>query len=369
MTSPVDTDACDRCGSQRLDLRNVPALRRLGRWLTHGRPVPDLGVRCRQCGHAWMRRSGSTGMLVAYGSRSVWRLPLRLVRVLTGIRTWQPNPALYLGAAAVGTAVGILVDAFTAVPWWVGTVTGPATVFALSVVRAVRSPFRQHPLRVELLRVLAPDRYADRIQQEEERWLRETDLPLLGLDGHEDWFRFVSGIGRSGNAVTGVELAHHPDLDDQTTQVRVETRRGRLEHIDSPGDENRATIRAREDRANRGALVRWLAGTVAGRAEGPPSSDPARRKAWHDRIVKLERDLASRQWAQHPIPIADSEQPFDVLARADCWVATARRDGWHVNLRACGYDPHDVRLTRVDDLQPYLEGRHRLRDRHRPDRP
>lgn len=360
------SEACGNCGSDRLERRSVGLLRRAGRWLTHGRPVPTEEVRCLDCGVVSLRSAGSSPYLVLGRRQPAWRMPLRLLNVVIRERTWQPNPALYLGAAAAGTVLGVVADLLIGFPWWIATLLGPVLVFVLSAVSAVRNPWREHPLSVEFLSVVAPQRYTELMETAEEERLRATDLPLYGLDARSWRFRYAGGTTRSGSEVVAIELCYRRSIDDDTPEVRIETRRGRLAHVDRARvGVDAATLREHEDRANRDALVDWLASTVSRPTDPPSSPDPAWHDAWRERMRAVAGELSARPWSRRSVPVNGETVPFDVLADEEAWVATSRLGGVHLNVRASRLALDEARLEHVDDIGPFLEGRRRLRDRHR----
>lgn len=371
---PVDRtsggeERCRRCGSDQVQLAPAGAVRRLLRWVTHGRPVPDMAAQCRKCGLRWLTDSEVSSSFVYTGHKRLHR-PRQLIRVVLGHRHWEPNPALYLGAAAVGTAVGVLTNVLWGVPWWIGTGSGPLTILALSIVSAIRNPKAQRSLKTELLGVLAPDRYLQRVDDEQERLIRSADLPLFGIAGSEDWFRFMGGTTRSGDRLNAIELGHRLGGPNGDVEMRIETRRPRLQQTDRDRLLDPEQIREHDQRVNRAALTSWIARHMA-KPEGPPPADTDAIRTWHERWRQrardLEQQLETRRWQTRTLEIDGQPHHFETLAADNTWAATTRIDGLHVNLHAHSIEPNELTIQTIDDPSPYLEGTRQLRRVHRTD--
>lgn len=157
-------------------------------------------------------------------------------------------------------------------------------------------------------------------------------MPLLGLS--LDWLgiRLIGGWGTSGNAVSRLELAHRPNLDIEGSGLRVEVAMGR-EAIADSREEVQLDI-----------------------------ADAKRRNAAKSDGVQLpERDgelvpVADLVWSKVMISIEGEPVPFDVTRWDQSWAAIGNWEGVVVTVRGTLFPTEGLKLTAIEDVEPYLEG-------------
>lgn len=170
--------SCPECGEAPTEAHRPGRWQRFTYWLVNGSKAPTTLV-CAN-GHEWER---SVGMILFRRSPSVprWlRLPGELFRTLLAERRMQPTPMTYLLAAGTGLLLGLILDLALRLPWWAVATGFVVFVWLLFLASAFHGPDLGH----RLLRVLYPDRAAERDRQRLEDAL--TSGSLIGYEV-ESW--------------------------------------------------------------------------------------------------------------------------------------------------------------------------------------
>jgi hypothetical protein len=290
-------------------------------WLRYGGPV---------------RRGASTMYLVSRPRRA-WSLPWRLLQVLLHRRSMIPVPLTYVVAAALGAAVGLVLDALLAVPWWAVGAGAVLAVWLFFLASAFAGPARHgDTLGNELLTVVRPSVGLERWERAREELYRQSTLPLYEVAGWSG-FRFVGGSGGSGPQLHSLTLAFRATPADNAPEVRVTT-----QVADWRADE---------------LIAEGLAHELAC-ATFPRSSfdDTFDAMAWHDAAEAHAQHLAQRPWSSTTVEVDGQALAFRVLHEGEAWVAHAGVDGYVVSVRGQGVALSDVALVRVTDIEPYIAG-------------
>ena len=333
--------ACPECGENdwRLERRSFP--RKILGWPGSGRWPADERV----CGRCGLRTGESAVATYALLRTSASGAPVRVLRVLRRRRTIIPVPMTYLMAAALGIAIGILLQLVLGWPWW---------LVALAVVGAVwllfaSSAFWSHPgrdlgrgLRTEILDAIDPAGALERDARITERIFRAAPFRLLGLSPSWAGPRMVGGWGGQSGRVTSLELVHGDPLERDDPELSVEV-----------GSEPLRGLREL-------ALDLW-------REEDRPPEDlsPELTGAWmHERWQRLQA-RPDPPWDEIATDVDGHLVPFRSLALRDRWVASGEVEGLTVTLRGRRFPRAQVQLVAVSDVEPYLEGYRRHLDRAR----
>lgn len=220
----VGSDLCPECGEAAAEERRPGHWQRFRYWLVNGGKAPTILV-CPN-GPEWVR---SVGMVLFRRSPSVprWvRLPGQLFRALLAERRMQPTPMTYLMAVGAGLLLGLVLDLVLGWPWW-AVAAGFVVLVWLSFLS---SAFHGPDLGQQLLRVLNPDRAAERDRQRLEDALASGSLVGYEVEG---WDGVKSIGGWSGTPDPHSLTIRHGEGDEQAEWVEVTTHAG--DAVDSVG--------------------------------------------------------------------------------------------------------------------------------------
>lgn len=84
--------------------------------------------------------------------------------------------------------------------------------------------------------------------------------------------------------------------------------------------------------------------------------------------MSREREIESRpdpEWRTVSIPVNGQPVAFSWLAEGRMWAAYAEVEGCTVTLRARNIPIESIRLERINDTRPFIEGTKRLRQEQR----
>jgi|GEM_PF-4571942 len=110
--------------------------------------------------------------------------PVRVWRVITWRRALQPVPAVYFAAAIVGLIVGLILGAFTSVPWWISPVALVILTWAFFFSTIwLRPHLHLTSLRTDLFSAVSPASGAVRQMREEADRIMSAALPIYGVVG------------------------------------------------------------------------------------------------------------------------------------------------------------------------------------------
>ncbi|HEX6219534.1 MAG TPA: hypothetical protein VF115_00420 [Acidimicrobiia bacterium] len=133
----------------------------------------------------------------------------------------QPTPMTYLLATGAGLLLGLILDLVLGWPWWAATLGFVVFVWLLFLSSAFHGP--DNDLGHRLLRVLNPDRAAERDRQRLENVLASGSL--IGYE-IESWDGVRSIAGWSGSRHPDSLTIRHGEYDEQTGWVEVTTHAG-----------------------------------------------------------------------------------------------------------------------------------------------
>jgi hypothetical protein len=333
--------ACPECGADDWAIVQPEAWEGFREWVRGGGLRASRGTsrRCSRCG--FVEPLG--GVFYIAHRAGWWSVPWRLIRAILDRRTMIPAPYIYLGALAVGAALGGALDAWLGWSWWAVALVFLSGVWLVFLSSAFFGARPDRKLRLEILDAVHPSGSVERWRREEERVFRECPFPFYGLDGSWTGIRMLGGHGSrgtKGTEVTSVELAHGGP-GEGGSWVRVETA---LESRDWPRDLHQTAVEF------------W------GRVERPPADLPPHLKgAWHHR--RFERNLhREANWSKVSIPVDADLVEFDQLQHQGNWVARARLDELVVRVNGNRFPVASVRLVTIADVEPYIEGSRRYED-------
>lgn len=350
-------EACSSCGAEDWQVQEFGPLERVLCWLQFGRPAPRASLTCRQCGSQLLAHGGRRWAV--YRARRYrafwWGAPVRIVRVLLHARTAIPVPIIYVGAAAVGTILGIILDLTVGWPWWAGALGSVAGVWVLFLLTAFKAAGRRMPesLWGQLLDALSPKAAVDRSRRREERVFRDPPFPFYGLPPSWEGPRFLGGMGWGGMGreagVNRLELAHGDPEDPRGMELRVSSSVARGEP-DLPQE----------------LLLRQLAESLWHEVQRPPPDLPAERfHAWAEARERERRRRETPPFSHVEVPVDGEPTRFAYLAEQSSSVAQGRSGHVTITLRARNLDVGQVELVSVRDVEPYIEGSRRLQERWR----
>lgn len=210
----VGSDLCSECGEAPAEERRPSRWERFRYWLVNGSQTPTTFV-CAN-GLEWER---SVGMILFRRSPSVprWvRLPGELFRTLLAERRMQPTPMTYLLAAGTALLLGLILDLALGWPGWAVATGFVVFVWLLFLASAFQGPELGH----RLLRVLNPDRAAERDRQRLEDAV--TSGSLIGYEV-ESWDGAKSIGGWSGSPEPHSLTIRHGEYDEQAEWIEVAT--------------------------------------------------------------------------------------------------------------------------------------------------
>jgi hypothetical protein len=272
-----------------------------------------------------------------------WTMPWRVIRAIRDRRTMIPSPLIYIAALVTGALVGVALDALVGWQWWMVALVFLFLVWLAFLSSAFIGPMRGPSLRDELLDAIHPGTRLERMQQRDERMIRNCPFSLFGLDSSWTGLRWIGGSGSDGKTLSSLQLAFgdHFSMDPW---LRIDT---------STADEGREFD------------LRYWAIELWRRAERPPRDLPSHQWIrWEDR--RIEEHLAKgANWSKVSIPVDGSEIPFDCLEEEADWVARAPIGDVVVVIEAHRFPIESVRLVTVTDVEPYIEGSRRYFDEQR----
>jgi hypothetical protein len=245
--------------------------------------------------------------MVLRAPRSRLLLPWQMLQMLRSHRTMEPHGWLYVAAALAGVPVGFAGQAIIEVPWWWGPAVLVVSVWLFFLASAFRTPPGQEPVWAPMLGLVRPEWYARRLDEASARRAEQSGLPLYaaaGWTGH----RLLGGTTWQGEEAIAVALAFRRSVEDDSPLIRIES-----------------AVPERD--VHLGDFL-------------PPTTKQAF-------IVDGER------------------QAFDVWRGDDAWVARKTMEGYALTIEAQRVLVTEVRLERIHDIRPYLEGSRAFRAERR----
>jgi len=113
MDRPAPGMPCHSCGAEAWEYRTFGRWASARSWLSDGH-LPQAYWVCGECGN-------SAGVPLLLQSFHWWGAPKRVLDVFRRRRSNEPSPAMYVGAAVVGSIVGAVFDVLAGWPWWAFT--------------------------------------------------------------------------------------------------------------------------------------------------------------------------------------------------------------------------------------------------------
>ncbi len=346
-------EACSKCGAGDWQVEEFGLFARLSRWLQSGRPAPMARLTCRNCGTEFLTHDrGSWTVLRSYRMVSDWwGAPIRVLRVLVHARMAIPAPWLYLAAAAAGTLLGLALNVTIGWAWWAVALASVAAVWIPFLLTAFMGVGRRQSLWANLLDALDPRGALARWSRREEEALRAAPFPIYGLPPSWEGPRLLGGMawGGIGRDVgpTELELAHGDPEDPTGLMLRVSSSLSRGEP-DLPLE------------LVRRQLGEWL----WQEQKRPPTGLP--QEGLREWVRARDREFRRRvipSFTPVRIPVDGEPVRFDHLPEGRAWVAVGGTDDLTITLRARNLAVEAVELVRVNDVEPYVEGSRRLRER------
>lgn len=276
-----------------------------------------------------------------------------MIRVLLRARLAIPAPWIYLASAATGTLLGLALDETIGWPWWAVTLGSVAAVWTLFLLTGFRGAKRRSELWSSLLDAIDPKGASDRWNRRQEEAFRTAPFPLYGPPATWRGLRCLGGgdWGRTGKHAEPTELKLiHGDPEDAAGAV--------LRVLVSAELGDRET--ARED------VLRRLAEDLWQEQHRPPQGLPPERL--HEWARARDREVRSRETppaALVHVLVDGRAIPFDHISEGTAWAAVGRADDVTITLRAWRIAIEAVELVRLTDVDAYVEGTRRLRDRWR----
>lgn len=337
-------DACGTCGAEDWRVEELGLAHRFWWRLRTGRPAPRNARICGRCG---ARSFGSSSALYEATpvQTSWWGAPVRVWRALLGARTAYPAPIVYVGAAAVGIVVGVLLDLALGWPWWAVAVAFVVLVWLVFLATAfVRHPGKV-PLSTELLNALSPKGRFDRMHRRDEEAFRSAPFPLYGLPATREGPRFLGSVGWRGDVGDDeLELGHGDPSDPGALELRVTS-----------------SVTRESGAASDQEFLRSHARHLWREIQRPPKDLPPER--FHEWVLARERE--HRERGEPPIATLDvrvSGEPvrFSCVLEEAAWVGIGHLSAVTLRLWARNLEPGSFELERIVDVEPYIEGSRRL---------
>jgi hypothetical protein len=325
---------CPNCGAVDWLIERPSAVSVVRRWLEHGRFSRNRprARRWRPCGfeeQVWM------GTTYTMRRHRAWTVPWRLMRALLDERSVMPVPRIYVITAAVGAAIGAVVTPTLGWPWWtVGVFAVAAVVVAwlLYLTTIFTGPRRSRRLRPQILDIVHPRGAHTRHQRAMERLLRAVPFALFGVASWRGE-RMLGGHGTSDGALSSVDLCFGDPQDQVGSVIRVESSLDRRVVPSTPH-----------------------LGLGRRSFPVPPEGLPAHEMAvWMQRREE-ELDARPTAWTTVSVPVDGAPTAFDLARVGEEWIATAEAEGVWVTVFGQRADPAALRLERVRDIEPFLEG-------------
>jgi hypothetical protein len=335
---------CMECGARDAEVTRPGWAEGLFDWLRFGGPWRPPRRICRQCGNV---SDGRSVAWLAAARRRWWSVPIGLLQALRGRRRMVPAPATYLAATVVAAVVGVAAELLLGWRWWLVAAAVLVAVWLFFTSTAFwDAGGSSQPLATDLLRVVRPHKAIERDHHQEAERFRAAPFPLYGLPPAWPGARYLGGwegAWAKGQrpVTTALSLAHGDPLTDQGPELRVETR---LEHANTEHVQPVQLQRRRH-----------LAEELRLRA-APPT---------HDLTEHIERLPAARHrpdppWSQVTIQVDRRPVAFDWLTDGRHWVAQAELEDRTLTLHGRDLPVESVELVQVTDLEPYIQGQHRL---------
>lgn len=284
-------------------------------------------------GHSWQAESYST--LVA-GRRSrigrVLALPRRFFRTVRRHRGMEPVPLTYLMAAAAGVALGVIIDRFSAVRWWLVAAGFVSVVWLFFMSTAFWGPHRMRRRHIAGIVNSAHARSRERAALE--KAIRAGELRVYAV---ATWNgpATLGGWGRGSGGWHGVTL-RFIDPADERTWVEVETRAG-----DGPA------------RHSKELLAENLLSSIS---DPPTFGDIHQMRAWHVARRRERESLAqSLKWQPGRLRIDGVDVAAELVRFDDGTAAVAVHEGWYLEVLTRQVNPEEVEYIRTPTLQTYLK--------------
>lgn len=318
----VGSELCPECGEAPAEERRPSRWQGFRYWLVNGSKTPTTLV-CAN-GHEWVR---SSGLILFRRSPFVprWvRLPGDLFRSLLAERRAQPTPMTYLLAAGAGLLLGLILDLAFGWPWWAVAAGFVVFVWLLFLTSAFHGPDLGH----RLLRVLNPDRAAERDRQRLEDALASGSL--IGYEV-ESWDGAKSIGGWSGSPEPH-SLTIHQGEYDQTEWIEVTTH----------GDDEAAPA------------SHWIQEDLERRlfeAQFPFPDDPT-----IEDLQQRQRNVQQAEppeWQPASFLIDNEDMPGHIAQVGSHWAALIATRRVMVEMTGSRVDPNDVHLVRIASLAHY----------------
>jgi hypothetical protein len=332
---------CPQCGADDWSIVEPGPWERFREWLGGGglRASRAQSRRCNRCGYT----EGLAG--VAYIAHRVgwWSVPWRLLRAILDRRSMIPAPYMYLAALLAGLIIGIALDAWVNLLWWLPAFGLPAIVWLIFLASAIGTPGGRN-LGMGIRDILNPRGSWERHRKHEEEIFRSCPFRFYGLDSSWTGPRMLGGCRINGaNDVASVELIHG-DMSPPGAWVRVESAPARDDRIRGLGS---------------AAVELWHS------AERPPADLPPQLKgAWMHRRFE-ESHSRQAKWTKTPINVDGAPIDFDWLQEGADWVARAIVNDLVVKVRGHELPVGVVGLSMVRDVEPYIEGSRRFHEEQR----
>lgn len=258
-------------------------------------------------------------------------------------RTAIPTPLIYLTVAAAGTLLGLALDLTIGWPWWTVALASVAVVWILFLLTALKGV----SLRANLLDALDPKGAGARESRRAEEAFRTAPFPLYGIPLSWEGLRFLGGMGWRGRGKDVVLLAHGDPEDPAGVQLQVSM-----------------SVSGEEPDPPHELVLRELAEDLSWeRNRRPTSKSPEQVHEWVQVREQEFRHRAVPPFTPVQIPVDGEPIRFDHLSEGPAWVAAGRRDDVTITLRTRNLAVDAVELITVTDVEPYVEGSRRLRDR------
>jgi hypothetical protein len=248
--------------------------------------------------------------------RRWWATPWRVYTVLRDRRSAHPMPATYFVTGLVGSVIGVVLDLLLGWPWWAFTLGALVLTWAGFAATGIRDT---RELGDDIVCAIWPKKTLARRRRQYERAFREAPFPLYGLDGIWQGSRTLGHWGGGSRPrATRLGLEHGGDQEGRVAVVETSFREEEL-----PVEIMRRHI------------VMGLRHRFAPRT---PDARP----------MPL--------WEEHTFLVDSRPESFRFVREDASWGATARIGETTVLVEAFGVEPDEVRLVRVADVGPYVEG-------------
>jgi hypothetical protein len=259
-------------------------------------------------------------------------LPFRLFRMVRHHRHMEPVPLTYLMAAGVGLGLGVAIDLFIDVPWWLVAGGFVALVWLFFMSTAFWGPHRLR--RRDVSRFINPGRARTRDVASLEKAIRSGELPAYAVTSWNGQTS-LGGWGRGGSSGWHSITLRFTYPDNAYRWVEVETRSG-----DQP-----ASLRKE-----------MLAQNLLSRLDDPPSfNNIDEMRAWHVRHRREQEERAhDLAWRPGHLVVDGVEIAAEVITVDDGVAILAVRGDVFFEILARRVDTPTIELARVPSLAPYV---------------